>query len=176
MIAAYSFAYAGQPTTSDAAPDNTEDYCDHAEFEALFNVRGSDLITKAKDFIGTPYRYGHSSPSGFDCSGFTSYIYKCLNISLGRSSRDQWKQGLSVNKAEIQVGDLVFFGSNKHNIGHVGIVCEVSNDGTFKFIHSSCSHGVTISYSEDGYYSHRYRGARRILEGILCRNDMRIAQ
>lgn len=108
MIAAYSFAYAGQPTTSNAAPDNTEDYCDHAEFEALFNVRGSDLITKAKDFIGTPYRYGHSSPSGFDCSGFTSYIYKCLNISLGRSSRDQWKQGLSVNKAEIQVGDLVF--------------------------------------------------------------------
>ena len=145
MIAAYSFAYAGQPTTSNAAPDNTEDYCDHAEFEALFNVRGSDLITKAK--------------------GFTSYIYKCLNISLGRSSRDQWKQGLSVNKAEIQVGDLVFFGSNKHNIGHVGIVCEVSNDGTFKFIHSSCSHGVTISDSEDGYYSHRYRGARRILEG-----------
>ena len=126
MIAAYSFAYAGQPTTSDAAPDNTEDYCDHAEFEALFNVRGSDLITKAKDFIGTPYRYGHSSPSGVD---------------------------------------LVFFGSNKHNIGHVGIVCEVSNDGTFKFIHSSCSHGVTISDSEDGYYSHRYRGARRILEG-----------
>ena len=54
MIAAYSFAYAGQPTTSDAAPDNTEDYCDHAEFEALFNVRGSDLITRLRTLSVLP--------------------------------------------------------------------------------------------------------------------------
>ena len=148
-ITSFSFAVAGNPITPEDASEGVEDYCDHSEFEALFNVSGFDLITRAKDFLGTPYRYGASSPSGFDCSGFTSYIYKCL----------------SVNKAEIQVGDLVFFGSRKHNIGHVGIVCEVRDDGNFKFIHSSCKYGVTISNSEEGYYAHRYRGARRILEG-----------
>jgi len=72
----------------------TDDDEEHSEFEALFNVSGFDLIAKARNFLGTPYRYGASSPKGFDCSGFTSYIYKCMNISLGRSSRDQWKQGL----------------------------------------------------------------------------------
>ena len=71
----------------------------------------------------------------------------------------------TIDKDEIQVGDLVFFGSRKHNIGHVGIVCEVRDNGNFKFIHSSCKYGVTISNSEEGYYAHRYRGARRILEG-----------
>ena len=143
----------------------TDDDEEHSEFEALFNVSGFDLIAKARNFLGTPYRYGASSPKGFDCSGFTSYIYKCMNISLGRSSRDQWKQGLSIDKDEIQVGDLVFFGSNRHNIGHVGIVCEVESDGGFKFIHSSCGRGVTISDIDEGYYARKYRGARRILEG-----------
>ena len=164
-ITSFSFAVAGNPITPEDASEGIEDYCDHSEFEALFNVSGFDLITRAKNFLGTPYRYGASSPSGFDCSGFTTYVYKCMNISLGRSSRDQWKQGLSIDKDEIQVGDLVFFGSRKHNIGHVGIVCEVRDDGNFKFIHSSCKYGVTISNSEEGYYAHRYRGARRILEG-----------
>lgn len=165
LIVSFSFAIAGHPVTSKDATEYPEDYCDHTEFEALFNVSGSDLITRAKNYLGTPYRYGASSPSGFDCSGFTSYVYKCMNISLGRSSRDQWKQGLSIDKDEIKVGDLVFFGSRKHNIGHVGIVCEVKDDGEFKFIHSSCKYGVTINNSEDGYYARRYRGARRILEG-----------
>ncbi len=88
-----------------------------------------------------------------------------FTVNRELSSRDQWKHGLSIDKDEIQVGDLVFFGSRKHNIGHVGIVCEVKDDGEFKFIHSSCKYGVTINNSEDGYYARRYRGARRILEG-----------
>lgn len=161
-----TFSFAGEPDPTDelARPANLEAFDEaNSEFEALFNVTGDQIIDKARQYLGRPYRRGSMGPSSFDCSGFTSYVYKSLNIRLGRSSRDQWREGLSVERNDVHVGDLVFFGSSQR-IGHVGIVCEVEGDGGFKFIHASCSNGITISDIDEHYYSRLYRGLRRIIE------------
>lgn len=149
--------------SSEMIPYILPDEFDNSEVEALFQVTGSQIIDKAKDYLGRPYRRGSMGPSSFDCSGFTSYVYKLLNIRLGRSSRDQWKEGLAIeDRDDVHVGDLVFFGTSSR-INHVGIVAEVEGDGDFKFIHASCSNGITISDINDRYYDNRYQGARRIL-------------
>jgi cell wall-associated NlpC family hydrolase len=79
-------------------------------------VTGDQIVEYAKKFIGTLYRYGGTSPSGFDCSGFTQYVYKHFGISLGRTTRDQIHNGTAVSKSDLEPGDLVF----THR-GHVGI-------------------------------------------------------
>lgn len=138
---------------------------ENSEFEALFSVTGEDILNTAEKYMGTPYCMGATGPTRFDCSGFTSYVYKKRNIKLNRTSREQYTQGISVNKSEVRPGDLVFFGSRRSGkgVGHVGIVYSIEDDGSFKFVHASCKRGVTISSSTDDYYTRMYRGARRIL-------------
>jgi cell wall-associated NlpC family hydrolase len=133
--------------------------------KSFFDLASEQLLSNAKKYIGRPYRIGSTGPRAFDCSGFTSYVYKKQNIQLNRTSRDQYTQGVSINKDEVRPGDLVFFGSRRSGkgVGHVGIVYSVEDDGSFKFVHASCKHGVTISRSTDEYYTRMYRGARRIL-------------
>lgn len=140
-------------------------YDEDSEFEALFSVTGRDILDSAMKHLGTPYRMGSTGPSSFDCSGFTSYVYRSKNIKLNRTSRDQYTQGVSVSKDELRPGDLVFFGSPRSGagVGHVGIVYSIEDDGSFKFVHASCKRGVTVSSINDGYYARKYRGARRIL-------------
>jgi len=123
------------------------------------------VINYAYRFRGTPYRYGASSPRGFDCSGFTSYVFKRFGIDLDRSSRGQIFDGVRVKKNDLQPGDLVFFQgrSGRGGVGHVGIVTKVNEDNTFHFIHSACSSGVTESKNTESYYSRRYVGACRVL-------------
>ena len=123
------------------------------------------VINYAYRFRGTPYRYGASSPKGFDCSGFTSYVFKRFGIDLDRSSRGQITDGVRVKKNDLQPGDLVFFQgrSGRGGVGHVGIVTKVNDDNTFHFIHSACSSGVTESKNTESYYSRRYVGACRVL-------------
>ena len=123
------------------------------------------VINYAYRFRGTPYRYGSSSPKGFDCSGFTSYVFKRFGINLDRSSRGQIFDGVRVKKNDLQPGDLVFFQgrSGRGGVGHVGIVTRVNADNTFHFIHSACSSGVTESKNTEAYYSRRYVGACRVL-------------
>ena len=122
------------------------------------------VINYAYRFRGTPYRYGASSPRGFDCSGFTSYVFKRFGIELDRSSRGQIFDGVRVKKNDLQPGDLVFFQgrSGRGGVGHVGIVTRVNDDNTFHFIHSACSSGVTESKNTEAYYSRRYVGACRV--------------
>ena len=62
-------------------------YDEESEFEALFSVTGDDILSSAMRYIGTPYRMGSTGPSSFDCSGFTSYVYRQMNINLNRTSR-----------------------------------------------------------------------------------------
>lgn len=126
------------------------------------------LITTAMRYLGVPYRSGQSSPKGFDCSGFTNYVFKQQNIALTRSSRSQYTEGAPVaDVADLRKGDLVFFGGSRgsRSIGHVGIVTEVCPETrSFKFIHASRSSGIKVDDSKQAYYSRRYVGARRILQ------------
>lgn len=133
----------------------------------LFNDNVSpevaQLLDYASMFKGTRYAHGAAGPSGFDCSGFTSYVYASLGISLSRSSSAQYMSGTPVSYDKLKPGDLVFFNGRARGsrVGHVGIVTAV-NGGEFQFIHAS-STGVKVSNSSDKYYRARYVGARRVL-------------
>lgn len=130
-------------------------------------VTGNDIVQRAMKYIGVPYRSGRMNPKvGFDCSGFTSYVFKKENILLTHSSRSQFTQGIQINDCkELHKGDLVFFSGsrNSRQIGHVGIVTEVNHQtGSFSFIHASRT-GVCVSSSTEAYYQKRYVGACRVL-------------
>ena len=120
----------------------------------------SRLLADAAQYLGTPYRYGGSGPGGFDCSGFTSYIFKRAGITLPRTAAGQYSIGMAIDKANLMAGDLVLFSCGGGGINHVGIY----SDGG-RFIHSSSpsSGGVIYSNLNDSYYSRSYVGARRVL-------------
>lgn len=127
-------------------------------------IDNQKVIGEAFNHIGARYSRGSSGPYAFDCSGFTSFVFGKAGGKLGRSSRDQYQQGFSVKKNELQKGDLVFFTSpgSGRGIGHVGIVVEANNNnGTFSFIHASNT-GVRVSSSTEAFYRSRYVGARRV--------------
>ncbi len=122
------------------------------------------LIDVAKSLLDKPYVYGASGPSRFDCSGFTSYVFKQIGIEIPRTSKSQATIGTSIKKSELQVGDLVFFdtsGVNNGNISHVGIYI-----GNGNFIHASSGKSakrVVISSLTEGYYNEKYVKGRRVL-------------
>lgn len=119
---------------------------------------GSAIVATAKKYLGYKYVYGGSSPStGFDCSGFTSYVFKQHGITLSRTSAGQYSNGVAVSRSNLQPGDLVMFG--KSSITHVAIYI-----GGGQIIHASTpSTGVRIDSLSTGYYSNNYYGARRVL-------------
>ncbi|MEJ5170871.1 MAG: C40 family peptidase, partial [Fimbriimonadales bacterium] len=108
---------------------------------------------------GTRYRYGASSRSAVDCSGFTRLVFQRHGVSLPHSSRAQANVGVSVPKSQLQKGDLVFFKTNRGTrINHVGIYI-----GDGKFIHASSGGGkVQVNSLNEGYYAKRFAGARRV--------------
>lgn len=122
-----------------------------------------DILDEASHHLGKSYRHGTHGPNTFDCSGFTSYVYKQFGYSISPGSRIQYTQGEPVAYKDLRKGDLVFFTSRSSGsaVGHVGIVSEVKADGTVRFIHASIK---GVRYSEiEGYYKNRYVGARRII-------------
>lgn len=124
-----------------------------------------DLLKEARKHIGKPYRHGMKGPKAFDCSGFSSYVYKQFGYKISPASRAQFHEGVKVDRKHLKEGDLVFFSSRSSgsNVGHVGIVISADNaTGDFKFIHASIK-GVKIDECK-GYYANRYIGARRIIE------------
>lgn len=124
----------------------------------------ADLLSEANKHIGKPYRHGMKGPSAFDCSGFTSYVYKQFGYTISPASRIQYTDGVAVDRKSLRKGDLVFFTSRSSgkNVGHVGIVVKADNaTGDFEFIHASIT-GVRINKCE-GYYQNRYVGARRVI-------------
>lgn len=128
-------------------------------------VHPDSLVQYARKYIGTPYGYGQSNGKRFDCSGFTSFVFRHYGYTLARSSREQYLEGENVEQGKWAVGDLVFFagrGGGQSNVGHVGIVIE-SDGKEFDFIHASTSRGVIVSHSTERYYATRYIGARRML-------------
>ena len=127
-----------------------------------------ELLDYAKTFIGVPYRLGAAGPERFDCSGFTSYVFREFGYNLPHNSVMQFKDCRPVESfSDLRKGDLVFFGARNsiRNIGHVGIVVDEDLDrGMFRFIHASTSNGVEIQRSTSPYFMMRYMGAGRILK------------
>lgn len=131
------------------------------ESEVQNASKGQEIVDYALQFLGYRYVYGGSSPSGFDCSGFTSYVYKHFGYSLYRSASDQLKNGVAVSRGELQPGDLVLFkkGNSSRPATHVGLYI-----GNNQFIHASTSKvGVIISRMSDAYYTTGFVGGRRIV-------------
>lgn len=125
------------------------------------------IIDEATKYLGRPYKYGSSGPSSFDCSGFTSYVYRKFGVELQRSSTGQGRDGVAVKRAkDLEKGDLVLFGGRRSSssIGHVGIVTDVDYEsGTFSFIHAATHGGVRTDVSTEPYYKKRYISGRRII-------------
>lgn len=118
----------------------------------------SPLNENIDDLLGIKYKYGGTTEKGFDCSGFTGYVFDQLGVKLPRSSTSQAQIGTKVAKKDLRKGDLIFFNTNGKNISHVGIY--IGND---KMAHSSSSRGTSISNINDSYFGKRYVTARRIL-------------
>lgn len=159
-------AIATQATTQDMMEEMKE--MEIQVHSYLCDTLAKDLISAARCHIGARYKRGSIGPKAFDCSGFTSYVFKHMGIMLKRSSQEQNTQGEAVQETyDLLPGDLVFFGRGGKTVNHVGIVTNVdSKEGTFTFIHASTSRGVRIDSSTDDYWISRYAGARRIIGSI----------
>ena len=118
------------------------------------SVTGSKVVEYAKKYLGHKYVYGTAGPDTFDCSGFTSYVYKHFGYSLSRTSGGQRSNGKEVKKANLKAGDIVCFS------GHVGIYIGENN-----FIHAANpKKGIIITSLSNSYYAKTYITARRIID------------
>lgn len=139
---------------SEEDDDNDESEEASVTYSSSGSSQGESVVSYAKEYLGCNYVYGGTSPSGFDCSGFTQYVYSNFGVSLNRTAASQYSNGTSVT--DLQAGDLVYFG--KSGIYHVGIYI-----GGGSFIHAANKErGVTIDTLTSGYYKTNYVGARRI--------------
>ncbi len=115
------------------------------------------LVATALSFRGTPYRNGGSDPSGFDCSGFTQWVFAQYGVALPRAVEEQFKVGQKISADELKPGDLVFFKTESRGASHVGIF--VADD---QFVHAPSTRGVIrVEYIHSSYWGRRFVGARR---------------
>lgn len=120
---------------------------------------GQQIVDYAKQFLGVPYVYGANGPSSFDCSGFTSYVYRAFGYSLNRTASGQQYNGVAVTMDQLQPGDLILFRCLSTSITHVGIYI-----GGGEFIHAaSTGYHVQIDQLFTGYYAGCFAGGRRII-------------
>ena len=116
------------------------------------------LVGTALSLRGTPYRNGGSDPQGFDCSGFTQYVFSQYGLSLPREVRAQYRVGKSITPEDLAPGDILFFATTEPGPSHVAIAI-----GGDQFVHAPSSTGVVrVEHLNSSYWSPRYLGARRL--------------
>ena len=135
-------AATADPTSSGASP-----------LPAAPPAQYGGVVGIAMQYLGIPYVYGGSTPSGFDCSGFVMYVYAQVGVSLPHNAAAQYGYGTPVDRSQLQPGDLVFF----NGLGHNGIYI-----GGGQFIHSPHTGDVVKISSLSGWYSSTWVGARRL--------------
>lgn len=124
----------------------------------------NDVLKDAEKYLGTPYKFGGNTSSGFDCSGFTVKVFEENNFNLPRRSSDQAEAGKNIDISDVKPGDLLFFATaGGSRVSHVGIVHDIGPDGEVKFIHASTSKGVIISSLNEKYWNKAYLHAQRVL-------------
>lgn len=151
-------------------PESSDDHIEKADGRFEKKEKTADkadrVISTARTFIGTPYKYGGMTRSGMDCSGLLINSFTAVKVNLPRSSEAQSKVGTAIKMNDLKPGDLVFFatGNKKNEITHVGLVTDVKAKDNVKFIHASSSLGVVETNLFAEYYQKRFRGARRVIE------------
>ncbi len=121
--------------------------------------QGTEIIATAKEYMGVPYVFGGTTPSGFDCSGFLQYVFKKHGFLIPRLADEQYNLGYSAKISQLNVGDLVFFSTYMEGASHCGFYV-----GDEKFLHTSSSRGVRIDSLNNDYWRPRFLGARKIVE------------
>lgn len=118
------------------------------------------ILQTALGLRGVPYRNGGSDPGGFDCSGFTQYVFAQVGTHLPRDTREQFQKGAKIKRDDLQPGDLVFFATTSKHVSHVGIVLDDTH-----FVHAPNARGVVrIESMELPYWKRRFVGVKRMVE------------
>ena len=117
-----------------------------------------EILTYANTFTGVPYKFGGTTPAGFDCSGYIRHVFQKVGLQLPRQADEQYTVGKKVEKQNLQPGDLVFFETYEPGVSHSGIYI-----GDGQFISATSSSGVAVADIDDSYWGPRYVGAKRVL-------------
>lgn len=154
----------GVSMTAETTPNITESPEKEAIEEFTFDAKNRDEIVHfAEKYLGTPYVYSGTTPTGFDCSGFTSYVMSAYHVNLPRRSEEQYNEAKKIKENKVKKGDLVFFDSGK-GVNHVGII--ISEQGQPPImIHASTSKGIVITeITKSDYWKKRLKGYGSVLE------------